>query len=246
MELFYAEPDNITNDTIILDPFETKHIVQTLKKNKGDTIFITDGLGHLYHSTISENGKQLKLDIKNREIKPRPKIGIVLAVGFVRPNRLDILLEKCTELGVSHFIIFRSQYSNYASSNTHRIVKILRQAIKQSQQFYLPKISIAKNIKDFLSLISGIAIKLIGYSSEASALLSQVENEQIYNCDSVLITIGPEGGFTQDEIELFMDNTFIPVSLGTNRLRTETAAISSISILQSYLQKQREVEFGNG
>jgi 16S rRNA (uracil1498-N3)-methyltransferase len=239
MEIFFADPDKISNTQIVLDEFESKHILQTLKKKTGDILEITDGQGNLYRAKIAKPAKRLSLEYHQTEQFERTKPEISLAVGFIRPNRLDTLLEKCTEIGINHFILFRSQYANYISFNIERMNKILRQAIKQSVQFYLPTIKVIDQFKDFFKETDKFSIKIVAQNADSPALIDELTNLQYGDKTNIIIAIGPEGGFSEDEITDFSKNKFIPVSLGNTRLRTETAAITSASIIKSYIQYKK-------
>ena len=95
MELFYAEPDQISDNRITLDEFESRHILHTLKKKQGDTLLITDGLGNLYHAQIIEPLKRISLEYNQYEKFEKIQPEVILAVGFIRPNRLETVFEKC-------------------------------------------------------------------------------------------------------------------------------------------------------
>jgi 16S rRNA (uracil1498-N3)-methyltransferase len=245
MELFFAEPDKITNNRITLDEFESRHILTTLKKKKGDKIRVTDGQGNVYHSTIIKELKELELEYCIIDTFDKDRPGLTLAVGFIRPNRLDIMLEKCTELGVAQFILFKSQFSNYISYNLSRFQKILRQAIKQSVQFYLPRISIIDKFEDFLKNTVKYDLKIVAENPQSKGILYRLSEYKVDNFKNIVLAIGPEGGFHDEEIELFENYEYIPVSLGNTRLRTETAALTGISVLQSIIQFKKEINIGN-
>ena len=245
MELFFAEPDQIVKNRITLDEFESKHILHTLKKKKGDTILMTDGQGNLYHAEITELSKKISLEYHLCEKFEKTYPEIVLAVGFIRPNRLDILLEKCTEIGVSRFILFRSQYANYVSFNIARFTKILKQAVKQSLQFFLPTITVIDQFKEIYQIASDFDTRIVAYGPESSGLIKDISHIDMDEKKSILLAIGPEGGFSKSEIDEFEINNFRAVSLGKTRLRTETAAITGASVLQSYIHYKKEMNIGN-
>ncbi len=245
MELFFADSEQISKDRITLDEFESKHIQHTLKKKAGDVILITDGRGNLYHTKIIKLSKRICLNYHRKEKFEKAFPEITLAVGFIRPNRVDILLEKCTEIGVSKFILFRSQFANYISFNTVRLSKILRQAVKQSLQFFLPTVIVIDQFKQFFNITADYDSKIIAQGPESSGLIKNLDQIELYNKKSVLLTIGPEGGFSKSEMDEFLKHKFLPVSLGMTRLRAETAAIYGVSVLKSYIQYKKEMNIGN-
>ncbi|HES59554.1 MAG: 16S rRNA (uracil(1498)-N(3))-methyltransferase [Calditrichaceae bacterium] len=245
MEVFFAEPDQISENRIRLDEFESKHILHTLKKKIGDKITITDGQGNLYHAEIIETAKRIGLAYHNYEKFKKTVPEITLAVGFIRPNRLDMLFEKCTELGVNRFILFRSQFTNYVSFNLSRFYKILRQAVKQSLQYYLPELKVIEKFDEFIDQSANYDARLICRSPDDPGIITTLKDSEAGKLKSVILGIGPEGGFSPGEFEKFKKNNFTFVSLGKTRLRTETAAITGVSVLQSYLQYHKESNIGN-
>ena len=246
MELFYAAPHQISDSVITLDEFESRHLIQTLKKKPGDTITITDGQGNVYQASIKQSGKKVPLQIIAKEHTARDNWHLTLAIGFIRPNRLDTLIEKCTELGVDQFILFRSRYSNYASLNSERYIKIMRQAIKQSQRYYLPELQIKSDLEQLFTQCSSFDHKLMALSARAPALLGRMKTWDASVKKSILMVVGPEGGFSDEEVDAFINHGFETVALAASRLRTETAAMSSIAIIQSYYHHLKEAEFGTG
>jgi len=230
MELFYAHPDQISGSTITLDDFEAQHLLKTLRKKTGDAIDITDGKGRHYRGVIS-SVKPLSVEIESETLKEPANRKIALALSFIRPNRLEFVLEKCTELGVNSFYLFRSEHANYFSDNKERFEKMLRQAIKQSNRFYMPDLFLLPSIdklihltKDYNNTVAAIDVN----SPPIASFVPNGENSSIVYC------VGPEGGFSDQEIRQFKENGFRDISLGSYRLRAETAAIAGISYLSLF------------
>lgn len=228
MELFYCHPEDISREIIKLDDFETKHVIKTLRKKVNDKVEATDGLGKHFSGRIISLKPQVKIQIESINTIEKAEHEISLGIGFIRPNRLEMVLEKSTEIGVNCFYLFRSEHSNYFSDNKNRFKKILRQAIKQSNRFYLPDIHLCPSFKDFLKITKPIEFKIAAISAESQPLKNIIKSEHFKNS---LIAIGPEGGFSENEIILLKENKFQDVSLGNNRLRAETAALAAISYL---------------
>lgn len=234
MELFFARPEDIAGEVINLDEFEQKHLVQTLRKSAGSAVHVTDGEGNLFVTRLVETRPRARLTIVSREQQQRigPRIG--MAVGFIRPNRLDFILEKGTELGVDEFFLVRSIHSNYASNNMNRYYKILRQALKQSNRFYIPRIIFPADVRHLAESTRNYAQRIVAVSAGYSSLLNSLRRPAELSSHSLLIAIGPEGGFSDQELHIFEQDHFDPVSLGTARLRSETAAISAIAAAQQF------------
>ena len=234
MELFYAEPESIEGKLAVLDDFERRHIVQTLRKKTGDIIHFTDGYGYHYTGTIRQTSPRLAVEIRQKELMPFPDQQLTLACGFIKQNRLDFILEKGTELGVNHFIFFKSRYANYYSANEQRFQKVIRQALKQSLHFYRPALTILTSFQDFLDFSGNFALKLVAIDQSFPAL-KHILDKKTFN-RKILITVGPEGGFSNQEIDLLLQENFEGISLGSHRLRTETAAISAVAFVKQFIQ----------
>ncbi len=229
MEIFYALPENITDSIILLDSFEAKHLTKTLRKRIGDEIDVTDGKGKLFSGIIEAIKPDLSVRITSVREIAKGKQTLALGIAFIRPNRLEFVLEKCTELGVNRFFLFRSEHANYFSDNEKRYKKILRQAIKQSNRFWMPELHLFKDFKSFIQKSGKHSLKIAAIDSSSPPLgsLNLDKSEQ-----DVLFCVGPEGGFSEKEIVLMQKTGFKGISLGEYRLRAETAAIAGIARLK--------------
>ncbi|KAA3617260.1 MAG: 16S rRNA (uracil(1498)-N(3))-methyltransferase [Calditrichaeota bacterium] len=228
MELFYAFPENISDNLLTLDSFEAKHLTKTLRKKTGDEIDITDGEGNHFSGIIESLKPGLTVKISSKKKIKKDEQNLSLGIAFIRPNRLEFVLEKGTELGVGSFHIFRSEHANYFSDNEKRFEKILRQAIKQSNRFWLPKLYLHKDFKSFIEKTNNIPLKLAAIDPNSPGISSHFP---INYTEETLLSIGPEGGFSDKEIIVLKENGFKDVSLGKFRLRAETAAIAGVAKL---------------
>lgn len=244
MELYYAHPYHIKASQIELDKFESRHLLTTLKKKTGETLSVTDGIGNIYETEITSVKSPVVLSIQSKKACDPYRINLALGIGFIRPNRLDFLLEKATELGVSRFYLIKSRHANYASNNFERYQKILRQAIKQSLRPWLPNIIICKNLEDFIDQSKSDQLKLCATDPSAPAISSRVPSSEAMTLGKVNVAVGPEGGFSKEEIVTLENDAFLSVSLGQWRLRSETAAINLISAVQLLLNINQEVSLG--
>ena len=236
MELFYARPEQIKDERILCDDFERKHILQALRKSEGDMLQVTDGRGGLYQTKLLAQKPQLVLSIVSHKKMPAPIYEFCLAMGFIRPSRLEFALEKGAELGVTSFALLRSAYANYSSGNTARYEKILRQAIKQSLRYYLPGIEVFQNLQSFFDKNKTCELKIAAIDNKYPPLSKTLAGKGEKEMKSVCMLVGPEGGFSEAEIANIASNGFKMVSLGQNRLRAETAAISATAQIQQILQ----------
>jgi 16S rRNA (uracil1498-N3)-methyltransferase len=227
MELFYANPQNVSSESLLLDDFEAKHLLKTLRKKIGDSVDVTDGEGRYFKGRITAVKPKCEIAIESSSIMKQEERHIALGISFIRPNRLEFVLEKCTELGVNSFYLFRSTHANYFSNNHERFEKILRQAIKQSNRFFLPDLYLLPGFDSFIAKTSEISCKIAAVDSQSPSITSITAQAS----DDVLFCVGPEGGFSEKEISQLKKYKFHDISLGAYRLRAETAAIAGISKL---------------
>lgn len=223
MQLFY-NPE-ITKDTsqITFSKDESKHIVKVLRKKIGDVLHITNGKGWLFSAEIiSADIKNCIAEITSKTLQEKKSYHLHLAVSPTKMNdRYEWFLEKATEIGVDTITPIICDQSERKVIKMDRFEKILQSAMKQSLNCYLPKLNKAISFKSFMGQrFSGQLF--IAHCEETKK--KPLKKELKANSD-LTILIGPEGDFSVKEIEMALQNNFIPVTLGSTRLRTETAAI---------------------
>ncbi len=210
-----------------------KHVLR-LKVNS--SILIFDGSGHEYKAKITKIIKNeiaiLPSQSVYKESAPFRKIRIGQCI--IKRDRMDLLLQKTTELGVNNISPLLSEYSTI-KLKSHKIKskilhwkKIIQSSCEQSKRNYIPTIDIPETIETFIKKSSTNNYRII-LDPKASKSISEIEpNEK-----QIDLLIGPEGGFTDSEVKYAYEKGFIGVSLGSRILRSETAAITAIAILQS-------------
>lgn len=194
----------------------------------GDTIELTDGHGFLYKAFISEaDPKKCSFTISDKKEIPQREFNISIAVAPTKNiDRIEWFVEKAVEIGVDKIHLLLCKNSERKNVNLDRLTKIAVSAMKQSGQARLPYISDMVPLKEIVT--QEAAQKFICYvdASNPEQLKSLAKPNQRY-----LVLIGPEGDFNKDEIQLATEHGFKKVSLGPNRLRTETAALTACQIL---------------
>ena len=223
MQLFYNADINSKTDIFFFDREESKHIVKVMRKKAGDKLFVTNGLGQLFETEIVL-GSDTKCSVKITDIttSEKAKYHLHLVVAPTKLNdRFEWFLEKSTEIGVHEITPIICERSERKFVKNYRFDKIILSAMKQSAQTFLPKLNEPIALKDFLKKeISGQ--KFIAHCDDE-------QNVLLKNCavpeKETTILIGPEGDFTTNEIQLASSQNYRSISLGKNRLRTETAAI---------------------
>ena len=221
--------DSIENGICFLPESESRHAIKVLRMKNKDVLSITNGNG-LYGEgeIIDSNPKKIKIKIhKLKEIK-KP---VPLALAFCPTKNSDrnkLIIEKATEIGVTDFFPLISQNSERRKWNKDRLEKILISSIKQSQRFLLPTIHPLEKFNDFIKKFS-YKLKFLAHCKEEKKIqLKKISNP----LESQVIVIGPEGDFISEEIELAKANNYKMISLGNNRLRTETACIAAVTLMK--------------
>ena len=223
MQLFY-NPDISENTTqISFSKEESKHIVKVLRKSVGDILHITNGNGWLFKAEITNSDlKNCNAKITSKVLQPKKNYKLHLAVAPTKMNdRYEWFLEKATEIGVDTITPIICDRSERKIVKEDRFEKVLQSAIKQSLNCYLPKLNEAQTFKNFINQ-DFKGQRFIAHCEETDR--RSLKYELIAKTD-IIILIGPEGDFSVKEIEMAIQNKFIPVTLGETRLRTETAAI---------------------
>lgn len=223
MQLFYNPDINAASETFSFDKEESKHIVKVLRKSEGDILHVTNGLGNLFHCEITlASDKKCTVKINQTESQKPTAFYLHLAVAPTKMNdRFEWFLEKATEIGIHEITPILCEHSERKVIKTERFDKIIQSAMKQSLQYFLPKLNEPMSFKEFINKNHDGTL-FIAHCEETDKKLLK---EAIVPKEKYTILIGPEGDFSEKEIETALQNNYIPVSLGNTRLRTETAAV---------------------
>lgn len=233
MQLFYSK-DISSSGFCTLDAEESRHAVRVLRMREGDTINVTDGMGHLYQCRIVQaDDKACVVECLNVLLHDCLNAAAIhLAVAPTKnPARMEWLVEKAVEIGVGEITLLQCDHSERTFLKTDRLERLALSAMKQSLHLTLPPINPAVTLRDFitqaLNQTSDKATKLIAHC-EADKPRTPIAAALQPGTDAVVL-IGPEGDFSEEEIALVLDAGFQPVSLGPSRLRTETAALYAVT-----------------
>ncbi|MFL2634058.1 MAG: RsmE family RNA methyltransferase [Candidatus Marisimplicoccus sp.] len=228
MNLFYSNY-KATDKYIVMNEIDSKHISKSFRKNIGDNLRITNGSGCLCNAEIIEKGKRIKVKIKGVNKFEAPNSSIHVAISPLKNiSRFEWFVEKATELGISQITPIVCEHSEKKKVNTERLERILISSLKQSNQFFKPKIN---SINTFENFILNSEDQLLMANLKTSNKLS----EKLFTKQNICLMIGPEGGFSDREVDLAKKNYIKEVTLGNSRLRSETAAIYGMSIIRSII-----------
>jgi len=226
-------------DILVSDVLQIHQIARVLRKKQGDIIFILDNSSYEYKCEIKQLTKKLLLlKILDRSInKNEPTLKVAIYQSLIKKNKMEFVFEKCTEIGVSEFHPILSENSVKLSLNLDRANIILKEATEQSQRGMIPTLSDIKKFKSIAKQLSEDSLNIIFHEKEKGENLINflIDNkEKIENNKEINLFIGPEGGFSEDEIIFAESLGFKVLSLGKRVLRAETAAIVATSLVLSF------------
>lgn len=222
MDLFFS-PETRIGD-FVFSREESKHISRVLRKKKGDELKLTNGKGYIFTGKIIDDhpAKCLVNISDSMQIPKNRPFYLHLAVAPTKNmGRFEWFLEKATEIGIDEITPITCDHSERVHINTDRLEKVMVAALKQSQQLWLPKLNSLRPLRDLIT-DDFKGQKFIAYVDPEN--LTSLKSACTPKQDSIVL-IGPEGDFSGDEVKSAILEDYLQISLGENRLRTETAAL---------------------
>ena len=229
MEYFFAPPEKRHGDSVIIDGEEFLHLSHVMRKAPGDRLTVVDGCGTAYAVTIREIAHRTAYcDI--REVLPRlhePRTEVTLGVALLKQGgNFDYIIEKVTELGVSRIVPLATERAVRRHGREDRWQHIALAAMKQCGRCLLPAILPVTPFAEFIQGFPPDTVKCIPHEKILEPLIGPALAGE--SPAAVALAIGPEGGFTEEEVDAAVLAGFRVVSLGPRRLRTETAAVVAV------------------
>ncbi|MDX1619062.1 MAG: RsmE family RNA methyltransferase [Balneolaceae bacterium] len=235
MNLFYAPTDQIEGQYLELRAQEARHASKVLRYREGDAITVVDGEGGRYRGTIRNIlNDTIRIEIETRERVEAPGPKRVLGMGIIKKrDRLEFAVEKAVELGVAEIALFRGRHTVKENVRFDRLEATALSAMKQSLRAHLPDVCLFDSLASLLEAYPGHE-RLIAHNPSQEEDIAETADRvagRYTSADKLLLLVGPEGGFSQEEVELVLSDTYSGqvVSLGEHRLRTETAAVVFLS-----------------
>lgn len=220
MKLFFGE---INNGKAIINEEEQQHMVKVLRMKDGEEIHVTDGKGNVASGKLIIEGKRASLnvsEIKTNTLDFNPKLHIAIA-PTKNIDRIEFFVEKAVEMGISEISIIITEKTERKNINIDKIRKQAIAASKQSLRFHFPVINDSVKLTDFLKSIEPQNT----FVAHCHENLDRIALKDIPSLEQITFLIGPEGDFSEKEIQFLSDHKIKAVSLGNQRLRTETAGV---------------------
>lgn len=229
--MFYAKELLPGAATYTMDEPGSKYCIMVLRHTAGDEVVLTDGRGGRYQAVITDdNRKKCVLSISQYTLMPAVVAPVRIAIAFTKnTSRIEWFLEKATEIGIQSIIPLISHRSEKEKFRADRLENILVAAMLQSQQYYLPDLAAPVSFDKLVAEAPAEQLFIAHCLPEQKQHLWQAMEK---GKDSLLL-IGPEGDFTPEEISLALGKGFKPVSLGETRLRTETAGVVGVTMMNA-------------
>lgn len=225
MKLFFGQ----IKPEIKINEEEQQHIVKVLRMREGEEISITDGEGNLATGNLIFEGKKVSLNVKEvKENLPKfsPKLHIAVA-PTKNIDRIEFFVEKATEMAISEITILQTEKTERKNLNIDKLRKQAIAASKQSLRFHFPKINDLTKLSDFIKNVNTETtfVAHCDENFERTELKNLQKSFDSAQDDNITFLIGPEGDFSEKEIKMLAEKGIKAVSLGNQRLRTETAGI---------------------
>jgi len=255
MSKFFINPDAVDteNNCIVITGEDVRHIKNVLRSKQGDILSLSDGSGREYETIIEKLDKEsILVRIKNTDMnKTEPPLYITLFQGIPKGDKMEYIIQKCVEVGVSRFVpvltgrtVVKLDSKKDSAAKTARWRRIALEAAKQCDRGIIPVVEEPVGMDDALKLSETCGLKIIPYEEETEGSLRKCleswkqkhlnekgDLPQAFNEKSIAVFIGPEGGFEPGEVDKAAGHGFVPVTLGPRILRTETAGLVVSSII---------------
>lgn len=243
--LFFIDSKDIIDNQVTISNTALRHITKVLRLGIGNKIWLADERKKKYLVELIEvnHKKAAGKILETKEISEIPSIEIILAQSILKGDKMDMLIQKAAELGVSKIIPIITERTivkfseSRTSSKEKRWQNIAREASQQSGRWDVPEVVPIMRFENAIGMIKNVDLGLIPWEKEYKNKLKDVLRKNTAQIKKIGALIGPEGGFTEKEVEFAKEMGFVSVSLGDLILRAETASITIIGILQ--------YEFGN-
>lgn len=227
MNLFYHPNSTPEDQEIVFEKEESRHITKVLRNKEGDQLHITNGKGQFFKATLTSVGPKKSFASISEVLHQEPlPYRLHMAVAPTKNNdRFEWFLEKATEIGIDTITPIICDHSERKIIKPERFERIIESAMKQSLKAFKPILSPAVPFTEFIKQNQNtIDNKYIAHCQEIPTKLLK---KALQPKEDLIILIGPEGDFSHKEVQIAMENSYLGISLGSSRLRTETAAITA-------------------
>jgi len=234
MPAFYCPPEDIKGDTLLLTGEEAHHLTRVMRHRVGDVVAVVDGAGGEYDACVETlSPERVECRIKTRRRRTaEPVAQVVLAQALAKGAHFDLVVEKATEVGVAGILPMTTERTVVVleeEGRRERWRKIAISAMKQSERSVLPAIEKVCEFRDVVLRAKEFDLALLAWEDERQKLRDLMRPKK--EVRRVLVLVGPEGGFSQEEVSLAQSRHIATFSMGTRKLRTETAGVLATALV---------------
>ena len=240
MHHFFVKRDNIRDQEVRFDQTDYVHITKVLRLKADEKVSVSDGEFFYTVALVQLMNEVTGKIVASKPVDSESPLHTILVQGIAKGEKMDYIIQKATELGVSEIIPVETSFcvvkldDRKRTERAERWQKIANEAAKQCKRGKVPKIHLPCSWRDVFSKLPNEALKLVLWESEENTLLNQVL--KLHSQKKILVLfIGPEGGLAPEEVNFAMQNNALSVSLGKRILRTETAGMTVLAIAQYVL-----------
>ena len=239
MHTFYVPSSQIQIDIVTITGSEYHHLRNVLRTTPGETIRIIDGQGNVYTAEMlgtDANRSLSEARILTHEFHAKPPLSLTLFQSLPKNDKMELILQKTTELGITQIVPMHSEHALQKPSQNRyeRWYRVVVSATKQCKRAWLPELCSPQTFDVSLTQLKNFSLRLLFISPNHSGELQTQHIKTVLrkgpDASTVALFVGPEGGFSDQEIAALVDSGCVPVTLGTNTLRTETAAIAAVAV----------------
>jgi len=241
MRRFFIDPETAVGSELFLSELESHHLQRVLRLSAGTLLQLLDGRGRVHDAEVTELGRQVKLTILKSSFVERDTTPLRVCQSVLKGQKMELLIQKCTELGVREFTPFYSERSQLKKKELSKVTKkyerwqrIVEEACKQCGTPWAMTLQPLIPFKEMVTATPQQTQKILFWEEEQT--VNSLHGLQLQkDSTGVQLVFGPEGGFPEEEVQLARDNDFYVLSLGTRILKAETANIAAVSIVQHLL-----------
>ncbi len=239
MRYFFIDPSLVAGPEVSLTGSEAHHIKNVLRLKPGDGLKLFDGTGFEYEAAIVRvSAKKVTVEIQHKARLAVPSgVQIIVAQAFLKEKKMDDLVRKLCELGMTQWVPFFSRRSiarpdaKRLEARSQRWQRIATEAVKQCRRVDTPQIAGARSFEEMLDFSQNCDLRIVFWENESSPLTADRSSND-NPVKKILLMLGPEGGFSDQEIQRLQNSGFISAGLGPRILRAETATIAAVSLVQ--------------
>lgn len=217
-----------------------RYIKSVLRMKKGESLILFDGAGWEYEAAIKTFlDDRVSIEVLKKNRIPEKAVKISLFQALPKATKMDFIVQKATELGADRIISFQSARTvprlsqDKARGKISRWRSIAQEASRQCGRADIPEIKGIVSFEEMLACSEGQSLKIILWEEESKRNIKEILRDEKYaGANDISVVIGPEGGFTREEIERAADKGFISATMGKNILKVETAVLAILSIIQ--------------